>query len=122
MKMYLNIIFFIFLCSCGKSFDSSLVGDISEHVASNSSIDRTIGDPSNGGVLYSMHCASCHNSDGSGIGQLGDSIYGPNIQGSNDSDILNAVEMGYGDMQPFPAEVLSIDDIEDIASIFDSFL
>ncbi len=114
MKYCFYILIPFLLFSCGKNFDSSLASDTSDFNAANSSINRANGDPARGGNLYSTHCMSCHNSDGSGDGII------PNIQGATDADILNAVEMGYGDMNPVLD--LSIDDIEDISSIFDSFL
>ena len=99
--------------ACGKNFDSSLATSADDYNASAISINRNDGNPENGAALYSTRCASCHNSNGSGSGTI------PDIRNASDSDILNAVDLGYGTMSPVLN--LTIDDIEDIAAAFNTF-
>jgi len=114
VKQYTFIILMLFfLTSCGKDFDSSLSTSVEDYNVGAVSIDRRVGNLTNGATLYSAKCASCHNSDGSGLG------VNPDIRNASDADILNAVDIGYGTMAPVLD--LSIDDIEDIASVFDTF-
>ncbi len=105
-KVVLLVIFF----SCGQDLGNSLSDASANSIRS---INRADGDLSNGALRYSQHCASCHNSDGSGTSS------GPNIQSKSDAQILNAVLNGKGAMPAITS--LSVDEIEDIAAVFDTF-
>lgn len=62
-----------------------------------------------GRELYSLHCASCHATDG-----RGNSI-GPSIIGEAD-ELFDSVRYGEGSMPAFPKSVLSNREIRDIVS------
>jgi ubiquinol-cytochrome c reductase cytochrome c subunit len=76
-------------------------------------VDPADGDLAEGQQLYTVNCAACHNSAGSG-GALGEAIYAPSLTSATPTQVAAAVRIGPGAMPLFTEE--SLDD-QQLASV-----
>ena len=69
-------------------------------VPSEEAVDPTKGDPANGGALFRVNCAMCHNVAGAG-GALTEGKYAPSLQGVEAQHIYEAMVTGPQNMPVF---------------------
>ncbi|SNC60738.1 ubiquinol-cytochrome c reductase cytochrome c subunit [Kytococcus aerolatus] len=75
-------------------------------------------DPANGGELFRVNCAMCHNFNGSG-GALTRGKYAPSLEGVSPTHLYEAMETGPQNMPVFSDTNLSPQDKEDISAYLD---
>jgi ubiquinol-cytochrome c reductase cytochrome c subunit len=77
------------------------------------SVDLGRGDLAVGNQLYSVNCAGCHNSAGSG-GALGQAVYAPPVSRATPVQVAEAIRVGPGAMPIFGPDTLNEDDLASI--------
>lgn len=76
-------------------------------------VDPTKGDPANGGNIFRVNCAMCHNFAGSG-GALTRGKYAPSLDGVEPRHIYEAMETGPQNMPVFSDRNMSAEDKRDV--------
>ena len=82
-------------------------------VPSEEAVDPALGDPANGGNIFRVNCAMCHNFAGSG-GALTRGKYAPSLMGVSGKHIYEAMETGPQSMPVFNDENITPEDKRDV--------
>jgi len=77
-------------------------------------VDLSDADLANGGLLYRANCQACHSASGSG-GALSYGRAAPGLADATPSQVGAAVRTGPGQMPVFGPEIVSADDLNDLA-------
>lgn len=88
-------------------------------VPSEEDVDPAEGDPANGGELFRVNCAMCHNFAGSG-GALTRGKYAPSLRGVEPKHIYEAMETGPQSMPVFNDGNIAPEDKRDIIAFLKS--
>ncbi|MBR7743160.1 c-type cytochrome [Phycicoccus sp. BSK3Z-2] len=88
-------------------------------VPSDEAVDPALGDPANGGNLFRVNCAMCHNFAGSG-GALTRGKYAPEVRGVEGVHIYEAMQTGPQSMPVFSDENITPEDKRDIIAFLDT--